>query len=180
MNHLFSKFVIVYSIQPDSIILKSDLIVMTNEIDSSTIQHIVVPFDDSGYSIRALQYAIMLAKKFNSKITLLAIQQSIILGSSFLDMKDPQTILEKKKLDTLQEKFKTLENSGKKSKILIESVVMFSSHIAQAILSFSTSKKTDLIIMGTRGKGSTPSYARLGSVAIDVSQVSQNPVILIK
>jgi len=34
--------------------------------------------------------------------------------------------------------------------------------------------------MGTRGKGSTPSYARLGSVAIDVSQVSPSPVILIK
>jgi nucleotide-binding universal stress UspA family protein len=95
-------------------------------------------------------------------------------------MKDPQTILEKKKLKKLQEKFKTLENSGKKSNILIESMVLFSSHIAQSILSFSISKKTDLIVMGTRGKGSTPSYARLGSVAIDVSQVSPNPVILIK
>lgn len=171
---------IVYSIQTDSIILKSDLRIMTNEIDSSLIRHIVVPYDGSGYSIRALQYAVMLAKKFNSKITLLAIQQSAILGSSFLDMEDHQTILEKKKLGKLQEKFRILENSGKKSNILIESMVLFSYYVAQAILSFSTSKKADLIVMGTRGKGSSPSYMRLGSVAIDVSQVSPSPVILIK
>jgi nucleotide-binding universal stress UspA family protein len=171
---------IVYSTQTDFIILKSDQIVMTNEIDINLIRHIVVPFDDSGYSIRALQYSVMLAKKFNSKITLLAIEQSTILGSSFLDMKDHQTILEKKKLGKLQEKFKTLENSGKKSNILIESMIMFSSYVAQSILSFSSSKKADLIVMGTRGKGSSPSYMRLGSVAIDVSQISPSPVILIK
>jgi len=153
---------------------------VTGENIPSLIKHIVVPYDESGHSVRALQYAVMMAKKFNSKITLLAIRQSAILGSSFLDMKDEQAILEKKKLSKLHEKFKTFENTGKKSNIVIESMILFSSYIAQSILSFSNSKNADLIVMGTRGKGSSPTYVRLGSVAVDVSQVSPQPVILVK
>lgn len=172
---------IVYSTQPDSLILTSDLFGMAvEEPEISMMRNIVVPYDGSGYSVRALEYAVMLATKFGSKITLLAILHSPILASSFLDMKDHQTILEVKRLEELNKNFRLLENSGKKSNIDIESVVLFSSYVAQSILSFSTSKKVDLIVMGTRGKGSSPSYMRLGSVAIDVSQVSQKPVILIK
>ena len=150
------------------------------EHEISMIRHIVVPYDDSGYSTRALQYAIMLAKKFDSKITILAILNSPLLRKSFLDSKDHQTIIEKERLDKLNKKFKELENSLKKLNIDLESIVEFSSSVAESILAFSTSKKVDLIVMGTRGKGSAPSYMRLGSVAIDVSQISQKPVILIK
>ncbi len=153
---------------------------MIESIDTFPIRHIVVPYDDSWYSEHAIEFATVLAKKFNSHITLLTVFYSDILGRSFLDMKKHQTLIERRRLQKLNEKFRSFEDSATKLNISIKSNILVSSSVAQSILSFATSKMADLIVMGTRGKGSTPQYMRLGSVAIDVSQASQCPVVFVK
>ena len=58
--------------------------------------------------------------------------------------------------------------------------VVMASSVAETILAFASSQKAELIVMGTRGRNSGPRHLRLGSVAIDVSQRSNVPVLLVK
>ena len=176
-----------YSTQTDSIILICALYIVTvteieidDKFDVFPIRQIIVPYDNSKYSDRAIKFALTLAQKFDSYVTTLTILNSDIHSRAFTNMKNHQTVIDRTGHQKLNKKLKSFENSANKLNISLKSDILVSSSIAQSILSFTISKKADLIVMGTRGKGSAPSYMRLGSVAIDVSQASHCPVVFIK
>jgi len=140
------------------------------------IQHILVPFDDSSYSCTAFEFALDLAKKYGTKISVI----SIIYNSSFGDINAHQTSIEKTHLVNKAKAFKKMREIAAESKIHLTSELILASSVSDAILTFASSQKADLIVMGTRGKTAGPKHMRLGSVAIDVSQSSSCPVILVK
>lgn len=149
------------------------------EISPSLIKHILVPFDLSDMSHRAFEFSLDLAKKYNARISVLTVMYSEVLSSSFLDMSSHQKIIEKEKMSQISASFRLLDGAAKKFGVQLKSDMVFSKNVADTILSFSTNRKADLIVMGTRAR-SSPRRFMIGSVTMDVIQKASCPVILVK
>ena len=79
--------------------------------ESSTIQRILVPYDDSKYSERAFALALDLAQKYGaSLITLTIVYEN---PSTDLDIRH-QTLFDKEKIKKINKKFKLLKKNIKK------------------------------------------------------------------
>ena len=144
------------------------------------IRHILVPYDNSVYSNVAFDIALDLAKKYGAKVSAVSVMYSSIAGGSFLDLSTHQTSIERTRLRKLAKIFKEMRLLAAKYGVPLTTEVVISSSVAETILSFASSQKADLIVMGTRGRTGGPRQMRLGSVAIDVSQDSSCPVLFAK
>lgn len=144
------------------------------------IKHILIPYDDSDYSKKAFEFGLDLARKYNSKISIISVMYSSVMGSSFLERQEHQTSIERTRLRKLTNSFSEYRLRSRKLKIPFYSEIVVSNSVSESVLSFASSKKVDLIIMGTRGRVGSPRMMRLGSVAIDVSQSSSCPVLFVK
>ena len=143
------------------------------EVDS-TIKHILVPYDDSQYSNRAFVYALDLAKKYGADITVLSIMYSSPLSTHI----QHQTTIDDEKKKVMEKSFKRLCNAAKIG-ISIKTQMLMESAIVDNIVSFVSSNKVNLIVMGTRGRGG-PNRLMFGSVAMATSQKAPCPVMLVK
>lgn len=149
------------------------------EVSPSLIKHILVPFDESQISYHAFEFALDLAKKYNSKISIITVIYSGILSSSFLDMASHQTIIERNRIKRVHSIFQILHKTAEKFGVKTKSDMIFSQHISDSLLSFSTQQKVDLIVMGTRARDG-PKQFMFGSVTIELVQKAKCPVILVK
>ena len=120
------------------------------------------------------------AKKYGAKISVLSVMYSSAVSSSFLDINSHQTSIERNRLKRLSKEFGVLKALADKRKVSFNADVIMSSSVAETILSFASSQKAELIVMGTRGRTGGPRHLRLGSVAVDVTQNSNVPVLLVK
>ena len=141
------------------------------------IKHILVPYDKSEPANRALEYAIDLAKKYNSSI-------SIVSCISILVPTDPYfgaAYIETTKLlkEDAIKAISNLEPILTKSKIPVKSDVLEVTSITDSLISYVDSHEIDLIVMGSRGLGGFKKLL-LGSVASGVSQHSKCPVLIVK
>jgi nucleotide-binding universal stress UspA family protein len=149
------------------------------EVSPSLIKHILVPFDESQMSYRAFEFALDLAKKYNSKISIITVIYSSILSSSFLDMASHQTILERNKIKQVHSLFQIIHKAAEKFGVKIKSDMILSDHISDSLLAFSSQQNVDLIVMGTRARDG-PKQFLFGSVTIELVQRANCPVILVK
>ena len=150
------------------------------EIDTSLIKHIFVPYDGSPFSNRALEFALDLARKYDSDITVATILTDSSLENSFLDVQEVgKQLIGKEKLVSMEVLFKKIHLLAKKFSIPLKTEILTSSSVTDSLVSFASSNKADLIVMGTHGRGN---YNRLllGSVSIGVSHKASCPVLLIK
>jgi len=142
---------------------------------NSTIQHILVPYDDSAYSNRAFVYALDLAKKYGAKISVISIMYS---SSHATDIKH-QTTIDNEKIKIMEKSYKRLRSAAKKFGVPMETKMLMETSIVDNIISFVTGYGVNLIVMGTRGRGG-PRRLMFGSVAMATSQKAPCPVMLIK
>jgi len=149
------------------------------QVSPSLIKHILVPFDESQISYRAFEFALDLAKKYNSTISIITVIYSSIMSSSFLDMASHQTIIERNKIKRMQSLFQILHQTAEKFGVTTKSDMIPSSHISDSLLAFSNHYGVDLIVMGTRARDG-PRRFMLGSVAVDLVQRANCPVVLVK
>ena len=150
-----------------------------SEIDASLIKHIFVPYDGSPFSKRAFEFALDMARKYGSSVTVGTVITSSFFGSSFLDIQEPsKRHVDAEKLATMEKHFDKMRYLSKKFSIPIKMEVLVSSSVSESLVSFANSNKVDLIVMGTRGKGDN--RLMLGSVSISISQKASPPVLLIK
>ena len=149
------------------------------EVSPALIKHILVPFDESQISFEAFEFGLDLARKYNAKISLITIIHSGILSSSFIEMSGHQKIIEKEKLRAINSIIQEIQNTAKKFGVEVKSELVFSQSVAETILSFSSQRKVDLIVMGTRGRDGSVRYM-LGSVTFDIVQKSKCPVVFVK
>lgn len=140
---------------------------------------ILIPYDDSVLSGRAFWHAINLDFNHPVEILILSIFPSDVSPRSFLDYNSHQTILERKKLNEIKSRHNKLKEIALRYNISCRSFLTISSSISESVLSYIYSTKSDLVIMGTRGKGSARKLM-LGSVSLEISQNSPVPVLLIK
>ena len=149
------------------------------EIDSSLIRHIFVPYDGSAFSNRAFEFALDLARKYNSSITVGTVMSGSSFGSTFLDVGGLSArIVDKDRLASIESQFDKIHELSEKFSVSVKTELLVSSSVSESIVDFANSNKVDLIVMGTRGKGEN--WMMLGSVSIGVSQKAQAPVLLIK
>lgn len=142
---------------------------------NSTIQHILVPYDDSAYSNRAFVYALDLAKKYGAKLSVI----SIMYSSPHATEIKHQTVVDAQKIKVMEKSYKRLQTAAKKFGVQLETQMLMETSIVDNIISFVTGHDVNLIVMGTRGRGG-PRRLMFGSVAMATSQKAPCPVMLVK
>jgi nucleotide-binding universal stress UspA family protein len=132
----------------------------------STISSLLVCVDGSENSVKALDYALELAEKMGSKITLLNVQERRLYESS------PKTAEE------LGDKIlsKALDAVGQK-KIKVDKKLEFGV-ISDSIVEVAEKGNYDLIVLGSRGLGTVKRFL-LGSISDDVSHKAKCSVLIV-
>ena len=150
------------------------------------LSKILVPYDGSKYSIKALSRAMELAHNLDSEIFLFSVvHQSYISPPGILGL--TRTKSEK---DTIKKWIKTIrtdtENMLKMAvKRCDENGITASYNISQGnvaneILNFAKKKNISLIVIGSQGLHGVEKLMTLGSVSRRVSEQAKCPVLLVK
>lgn len=156
-------------------------------------RRIVVPYDGSERSKRALKHAVQLAhsKEKSTEITVLHVVEKIILPPSFSheairspktgEMIDRDTVL-KEVYHNLRKKAQTMLDGAiqnmKPHGVTLRSKVMYGNP-PECILEFSKNYKADLIVIGNIGLSGIAKLKALGSVSRSVSERASCPVLIV-
>ena len=139
-------------------------------------KNILVPHDGSGHSKHAFKVALDIAKKYNSKISLLTVLDTSTGHWAHTNLWD-KAIFGAKTMVTKE--FESFESVAKKAKISFHSEIIESKSITKSIVSYSKSKKIDLIIMGAHGTTGLDKLI-LGSVSESVIHRVRCPVLIVR
>ncbi len=139
-------------------------------------KNILVPHDGSGHSKHAFKVALDMAKKYNSKISLVTVMDtsSGYWGHSTLW---DEAIGGAKTLVTKE--FESFESAAKKAKVSFHSEIIESKSVTKTIVSYSKSKKIDLIVMAAHGITGWDKLI-LGSVSDGVIHRVRCPVLIVR
>ncbi|WP_046214252.1 universal stress protein [Paenibacillus wulumuqiensis] len=140
------------------------------------ISHVLVPYDGSMHSQKALERGAALAQSLEAELEILYVdsatvdelRQPLIMTSSELE------IYFDHKEDEIRRNLREMI-----SKIPDARTVILYGSAAKGIVEYAQQSKPDLIVMGSRGL-STMSEMVLGSVSRYVTQRAQAPVMIIK
>ena len=139
------------------------------------IRGIMVPVDFSSYSKQAVNYAAMIAKKFNVGIVL-----AHVIDSLSYSVTDTLKVIEHRRaLETIAGTL--LDNLSKqlREKNLKVKTYLVSGAPYREILKKTQLEKVDLIVMGTHGRTGV-AHLLLGSVAERVVRLSPCPVLTVR
>ncbi|MFH0748575.1 MAG: universal stress protein [Candidatus Bathyarchaeota archaeon] len=142
--------------------------------------NILVAIDGSTYAAKALDYAVGLAEKFSSKISLVHVVPTMNAispklgssGSKYVEEMIAGLEEEGRNILTVGEKTVTISNIAVKA-------ILTHGDAADKIIEAAEETKADLIVVGDRGLGSGGRFP-LGSIAYKVSQHAKCPVLIIK
>ena len=144
-----------------------------------TFKNILVPYDGSEYSNKAFRVGLDIAKKYNSKITAISCLDTDVGHVWYgFDSRVKNEILKKQK-KAFENDMENFQELVKNSKVPYSFEIIQTKSIAKTIISYSKSKKIDLIVMGSHGRKGFNKFL-LGSVANAVSQQSSCPVLILK
>ena len=141
-------------------------------------KNILVPSDLSNKSFHAFKIALDMAKKYDSKITILTCIQLDTWHHKFYDSRADDQLLKKQKKSIIPH-IEKLENLANKSNISMKSQILRSVSVVKDITTYAKSRKFDFIVMGSHGRTGIDKLI-LGSVANGVLQKSSCPVLIIK
>jgi nucleotide-binding universal stress UspA family protein len=150
--------------------------------DNSKIKNILVPLDGSEYSIKAVEYAGIIAKGFNSKLIALYILPSSIRYNLSLTKENSEINFPFNQIIQASyiEAQNWLKDIVKKIEIeIITEVIIAKESIVSEIIEFAELRSIDLIVMGTRGRTGFKKLL-LGSVASGVVTYAHCPVLVIR
>ena len=140
--------------------------------------NILVPFDLSNQSVRAFKAALDIAKKYDSKITLLTCLEGDAWHHKYYDSRADNELIKKQKKAT-QSHITKLEKLANRVDMTFKSQILKSTSVVKDITTYAKSRKIDLIVMGSHGRTGVDKLI-LGSVANGVTQKASCPVLIIK
>ncbi|MEW4369869.1 universal stress protein [Paenibacillus kandeliae] len=140
------------------------------------ISHVLVPYDGSLHSQRALERAAALAESMQAELEILyvdsatveEIRQPLIMTSSELEAYFDH------KEDTVRQNLREMI-----TRIPDARTVIIYGSAAKGIVEYAMQAKPDLIIMGSRGLNTMNEFMK-GSVSRYVTQRAQAPVMIVK
>lgn len=138
------------------------------------IRKIIVGYDGSQFSEKALQTGKYLAAALGSTLTTVTVLRAPEFSPSIDEIDESYNHAEK----TIRPKLDEIARAGREAGLEIETVVL-RGHPAESIVNYAAGIKADLIIMGTRGLGGFKSLI-IGSVAQKVVSYSKIPVLVVK
>jgi len=139
----------------------------------SIFSRILVCYDGSKYSDKALRHACSLAKQYGSDLTLIHViektkKSDILAGNEYTQ------ILRKYAKSSLAKAQKTAKSLGFEPRMVTRE-----GNVAGEIVRFSKSDKTDLIVVGSKGLGAVLQFL-LGSVSSKIANHSLCSVLIVK
>ena len=140
--------------------------------------NILVPFDLSNQSVRAFKAALDIAKKYDSKITILTCLEGDAWHHKYYDSRADNELIKKQKKVTLVHIAK-LEKLANRADMKFKSQILKSTSVVKDITTYAKSRKIDLIVMGSHGRTGVDKLI-LGSVANGVTPKASCPVLIIK
>ena len=142
--------------------------------------NILVPYDGSKYSLHAFKIALEMAKRYDSKMTVLTcLAKPAYRGVWYQDSRYAAAVLKKEEKAARENISKMIDLIKKKTDIQINFKIIPTVSVATQIASFAKSHKMDLVVMGSHGRTGFDK-ALLGSVAQGVSQKVHCPVMIVK
>jgi len=111
-------------------------------------KNILVPHDGSSHSKHAFKVALDMAKKYNSKISMVTVLDTSSEMWAHANLWD-KAMGGAKNLVTKE--FESFESLAKKAKVPFQSKIIESKSITKTIVSYAKSKKIDLIVLGAQG-----------------------------
>ena len=138
----------------------------------SVFDKILVPVDGSEHSLHALEKAVQIAKKFDSKIVLI----NVYSVSSF-------KVTPSQVFDYVMEIRKAGESILAEAKMKLEGIqvetILKEGHIVEEIIKAAKENNFDLIVMGARGVSKIKEIL-LGSVSHGVTLHAPCPILIIR
>lgn len=145
-------------------------------------QHLILPLDGSPLAEAAIPYALELARKFDSKITLLR----VLLPASqlFTELGSAQDVtmmmeLHKREQELAQQYLKAKAGSLKQEGYNVSAHLAEGISVADFIVRESDALDADTIVMSTHGRSGVGRFL-FGSVAENVLRHAEIPVLLIR
>ncbi len=139
-------------------------------------KNILVPYDGSSHSKHAFKVALDMAKKYNSKLSMVTVLDT---SSGYW----AQTNLWDKAIggakNLVTKEFELFKSAAKKAKVSFHSEIIESHSITKTIVTYSKSKKIDLIVMGAHGITGWDKLI-LGSVTDSVAHRVKCPVLIVR
>lgn len=153
---------------------------------SKMLTKILVPYDGSKYSTKALTRATELAHNLDSEIILFSVvnvgyvSPPGLLG--IIKSKKEKDTIKKWSKSVKSDTEKMLKNALKKceSKGISASYVISEGEISSKILDFAIKKKISLIVIGSHGLHGIGKLKTLGSVSRRVSENAKCPVLIVR
>ncbi len=139
-------------------------------------KNILVPYDGSGHSKHAFKVALDMAKKYNSKLSMVTVLDMSPGHWAHSNLWD-KAIGGTKNLVTKE--LESFESATKKAKVSFRSEIIESKSVTKTIVSYSKSKKIDLIVMGAQGITGWDKLV-LGSVTDSVAHRVRGPVLIVR
>jgi len=152
--------------------------VFVNVMHDNMFENILVPYDLSNQSTRAFKTALSIAKKYDSKVTLLTCLEGDAWHHYYYDSQADNELI-KKQNKVAKQHLQKLEKIAEKNGISVKSYVLTSKSVVNDIVTFAKSRKHDLIVIGSHGRIGFDKFL-LGSVANGVSQKTKSPVLIVK
>jgi nucleotide-binding universal stress UspA family protein len=155
-------------------------------VNNSIFSKILVPVDGSINSMKAIDYAVDLAEKYEGEIIALHVLYSQT-GFAFHKETVAGTItsssLNDLNLEAKQEAekgFKEINKRAEKMNVQIKTEVVFTViSIVEGILTYAEKENIDLIIIGSKGKSGWKKLI-VGSVASGISTYAHCPILIVK
>ncbi|MCI3922240.1 universal stress protein [Paenibacillus sp. TRM 82003] len=139
--------------------------------------HVLVAYDGSKASIKALEKAIRIAET-DSRIRLSVVHvyhmHALTFGEALLPMPVPLETRWQERADAI-----VREATEKTAHLARASVTLLQGYPPSAILQYALEEQCDLIIMGSRGLGTITEFV-LGSVSHNIVQHAKLPVLVMK
>jgi nucleotide-binding universal stress UspA family protein len=135
------------------------------------MKKILIPYDMSGASRKAMSFALELAKGSKSELVVLFVRSKY--DDNFIKEAEVTEDEAKNKVkEMIKNAIKTVVRSG----IKVEGVIL-KGDVAEKIIEYSDDNNIDLIIMGAKGITNSEKY-KLGSVAEKVARYSSKSVLI--
>src|SRR5574340_1761924 len=143
------------------------------------LSKILVAIDGSEMSLKAADYGIEFAKKYNAKLIILHVIHIHAAGLMYTTESTFKQFIEKNKKES-EERFNTISKQAKEQGVEIKTETLEEIYsVPGAIIKRAEEENVDVIIVGSTGKSGFKRLL-LGSVATDVVRYSKCPVFVIK